>query len=135
MTEALVIAPASANGLVVEQIADFTFVESRKLGFKLQWDGYSYLTLEVFFFISVDIDVLKMYVCVYACMCVCAWVYVCACVVYACVYMRMWILYIQYMCLFRYFFAGASFLISYCLFFKPAMENKRMNLSFLAMTL
>lgn len=47
VTDTLVVAPAIVHGLVIEDIAHYIFVESKRLGFKLQWDGHDYLYLEV----------------------------------------------------------------------------------------
>ena len=46
-TDQLVTLPSIVSGLVVEKLAHYVFVESKKLGFRLQWEGYDYIHLEV----------------------------------------------------------------------------------------
>lgn len=39
--------PAFVEDLLIEEISDYVFVESRKLGFRLRWDTYDDIYLEV----------------------------------------------------------------------------------------
>lgn len=46
-TGELVALPNTISGLVVEEEAHYTTVASEKLGFKLKWDGFDSVDIEV----------------------------------------------------------------------------------------
>ena len=46
-TGELVMLPQIVSGLVVEELSDYVIVDSKKLGFKLKWDGFDSVDIEV----------------------------------------------------------------------------------------
>lgn len=47
ISEQTVSVPSVTRDLVVEQLSHYIVVESRQLGFRLQWDEFDYINLEV----------------------------------------------------------------------------------------